>query len=311
MNMTESVGRLLQAYSQFKETGVDDPDGRRTIQNIRQERLREGLSFVDSPIPAESAAVLADAMAVGKLAIADAKMYLSNNGGIGIKAQCSCKDGTGNCKLTVSGNQASCNSADENPCKQCSFILGLTVAAPQFMAIASDPALLGQNFLDQLPPIAADTANDLAKLTYPLADRLALHDQIQDRELVPNKALMEISFPVLSLSDALDKFFARRPGNLMRWAVGDYETAIVRNLALALSAGTIRVSASSRQLEVILMSKGGPGAVIDLSCDCLRGRGECQMIINPSGQNITCSGSCKECTIQVVITGSSLGYSLA
>ena len=177
------------------------------------------------------------------------------------------------------------------------------------MAIASDPALLGQNFLDQLPPIAADTANDLAKLTYPLADRLALHDQIQDRELVPNKALMEISFPVLSLSDALDKFFARRPGNLMRWAVGDYETAIVRNLALALSAGTIRVSASSRQLEVILMSKGGPGAVIDLSCDCLRGRGECQMIINPSGQNITCSGSCKECTIQVVITGSSLGYS--
>jgi hypothetical protein len=307
MIMIEELGRLLQMYSQFKETGVAPPRGRQTIQTLRRERLSEALSLVGARVSAETATILADGLAIGKLAITDTKVYLMNNGGLGIKAQCSCKEGEGGCTLTVVGAGASCNPSEDNPCKRCGFILGVTVPALNSIAMASDPALIGQNFLDQLPTGLVDTAQELAKLSYPLADRLALQDQLQDRKLEVNKALMSLSFPVLSLSDALDKFFAGQVGNLMRLAVGDYKSTMVRNLALALSAGTIRVAESSQELQVILLAKD-PGMTIDLSCDCQRGKGGCSMTVSPDGGAIFCSGSCKTCTIAVVITGSLLGF---
>jgi hypothetical protein len=117
---------------------------------------------------------------------------------------------------------------------------------------------------------------------------------------------MDISFPVLSLTDALDKLFTRQTGNLMRWAVADYEPAMVRNLALALSGGAIQASGVSRQLQVVTMGRD-PGVVVDADCDCTKGKGSCSLAITPDGQGIYCTGTCSNCEIAVVIPAELLG----
>ena len=208
----------------------------------------------------------------------------------------------GGCEMIVCGPSASCNPTESNPCRDCGFILGLTVPTSQAVALDADLGLLGRHFLDQLPGGLDETAHDLARLDYPLADRLALHDQLKVRGLESrSRALLRIVFPVLSLADALDKLFEGISGNLMRWAVGDYEPTTIRNLASALSAGAIKRDGSSRELKVLTMARP-QGVVVDVDCHCARPSGSCELTLGggPDVGVIYCSG-CSRCEMEVKI----------
>lgn len=274
--MRETIGRLLQAHSDLPPTTAGLTKERHTIPALRRERLREALSRFGASVAAESVAVVADGLGTGHLAVTDTAVYLINDGGTRIKAECKCKSGSGGCVFKVAGSNAACLPGGDKPCQKCGFILGLTVPRSQLVDLADDLGSLGQDFLDQLPDGLAETAHDLARLDYPLADRVALRDQLKVRGLEVSSALMPIVFPIFSLADALDKLFAGTTGNLMRWAVGDYEPNTVRNLAFALSAGAIQADESSRELTVVTIAKDN-GVVVDVSCSCAKGSGTCYL----------------------------------
>jgi hypothetical protein len=169
------------------------------------------------------------------------------------------------------------------------------------IALFGDPGPLGQHFVEQLPKALITAADDFGKLSYPITDRLNLQDQLRDRRIEANRAVMSIPFPVLSLADALDKLFAARSGNLMQLAVGDYEQTMTRMLGRALSVGAIQVDEYARDLRV-LTRPNSQGVSVDVDCICFtKGTGGCGLTIDESTATITCSGSCTNCQMWVTI----------
>jgi hypothetical protein len=295
--MRETIGQLLQAHGEAL-----GPSNERSIQVLRRERLSDAFERADVSISSRHASVLADGLATGHLAVTDTDVYLINDGGAGIKAECKCKGSGSGCELIVRGGTASCTRTENSTCQTCGFILGVNIPVVAAVAMEGNAGSLGENFTDSLPPALSEAADELAQLSYPVVDLLSLRDQLGERRLETSRALSRISFPVMSLADALEKLFAAPTRSLMRWAVGDYPPRMTRNLARAFSVGAIQVDPASRELRVVTRARA-PGVVVDVSCDCSKGSGGCFITISPSGQNIACiAGSCRgSCLIEVTI----------
>jgi hypothetical protein len=296
----EAVGELLQAYGE--SVGLTR---RGRIDGLRRDRLRAELEGAGASVSAHAASVLADAMASGRLAVGETHMYLQNDGGAGVKARCRCGSGRGRCIAAIQFGKLTCFRDVSYPCRNCGFVLGLSIAKV-VPAGASKPGQLGTKFIEQLPDGFAHAINELAGLSYPLADRLGLREQRQQRSRDERNGLVSrLSFPILTLADALDRLFDGRlgeasspPVNQLRLAVGDYPTWVVRNLANAIGEGGVEVDATTRTLA--LRTKK-PEPELDVDCFCFLGVGKCDLIYERT--ELRCgSGSCSGwCLLTVAI----------
>jgi hypothetical protein len=323
-----ALGRLLQVYGE--PVGVT---ARRRIESIRRDRLRDGLGEWGTSVSAHTAGVLSDAIAGGRLAITETYLAISNDGDTGVAARCRCKRGSGKCQEVIEKSKAHCVEPYGSKCKDCSWRLGVAIANTA-RSPSSRPEQLGAQFIQQQPRAVTNAINELAALSYPVVDRVNLREQ-RDAEapaVNPGKAggsrapsqaneassaqqgarasahasriVMQLPFPLFTLTDALDKLFGcvgeqPWPTNQLRLAVGDYPTWLTRNLANAIDAGAVTVDGDTRRVTVMTRSKDGDGS-IDVNCYCLFGSGECP--IQYTEETLSCGQAplgCFLCYMQV------------
>jgi hypothetical protein len=295
--MRETIGQLLQAYGE----ALEPSNGRRSIHVLRRDRLSDAFERAGVSIARREASVLADGLATGHLAVTDSDVYLINTGGAGIRASCDCRGGGSGCVLIVRGGTASCTRTSDSTCQRCGFIVGVNVPVVAAVALAGNAGALGEKFTDPLPEALSEAADDLGELSYPLADRLSLSEQMRERGREPSRALSHMSYPVMSLADGLEKVFATPRGNLMQWAVGDYAPRMTRNLARAFAVGAIQVDPASREVKVVTRARA-PGVVVDVDCSCSRGGAGCFITISPTGGNIACEPAACRGACLIVVT---------
>jgi hypothetical protein len=293
----DALGQLLRAYGD--SVGLS---ARARIDVARRERLRTGLEREGVSVSARAAEVLADGLAGGRLGITDRNLYLINDGGAGVTAKCRCKRGSGGCKVTIVAGSVLCDRATNSKCKSCGFRLGISINT--VAAFAGKPAQLGAMFVERLPGGYAEAVNELADLSYPVVDRVSFWEQRKRRSQGAGAALLsQLSFPLLTLADALDRLFSGtdsassgRPSvNLMRSAVGDYPTWLTRNLANAIVGGAVEVDEKRRGLTVAARRKRASGVTIDVECFCSGLIGTCDLIYTEdrlSCSSGTCAGAC-------------------
>lgn len=313
-----ALGQLLQAYGEVAESARPG-----NIAANRRDRLRAELEGSGASVSAGVASVLADAMASGRLAVTDMYLFLSNDGGLGVRASCSCKSGRGGCQKVIQFGRVQCVAPYGSTCKSCEWTLGLTIANAANRA-ASTPEQLGVQFVQQLPDAVTGAIAELAALIYPIVDRLSLREQReavapaqgllqQQREptsVTQHRLVSRLAFPLLSLADAIDKLFStivEQPyavTNQLRLAVGNYPSWVTRKLANALGTGAIAVDGKTRSLTVNLKRKR-PSNDFDVACYCVWGTGACDIQFSPTV--LSCAQTCEGvCFMQIKIPSLSL-----
>jgi hypothetical protein len=265
----EVLGRLLEVYGE--PFGVTR---RSSIAAVRRDNLRGALKREGVDVSPHAAGVLADGMAGGQLVITDGYLHLINNGDRGVKATCKCRSGKSGCTLSTTGGKSVLCYSSENSCKNCEFTLGLTVTSVN--VAARTPAQSGAQFAGHLPGVFSEAITHLARLTYPVVDRLTMHEQAEGRLPASTRRLLsQLTFPMLTLPDALDRLLTTTgtapsaPAvNLLRLAVGDYPDMITGKLATAVAVGTVAVDDDTRSVAVLPRTKPGGGVTVDVTCSC-------------------------------------------
>lgn len=298
----EVLGRLLEVYGE--PVGVTR---RSSVAAVRRDNLRGALKREGVDVTPHAAGVLADGMAGGQLIVTDGYLHLINDGNTGVKATCKCRSGKSGCTLTtIGGKSVLCYSSD---CKNCQFTLGLTITSVN--VAARTLAQSGAQFAGQLPGVFAEAITQLARLTYPVVDRLTMHEQTGGRlPASARRLLSQLSFPMLTLPDALDRLLTNAgtaPSihgiNLLRLAVGDYPDKVTGKLAAAVEAGAVSVDGDTRSVAVLPRTKRGGGVTVEVDCTCWSdSKRTCLLIYGKT--ILTClpgQGGCTECVIAVRI----------
>jgi len=211
-------------------------------------------------------------------------------------------------------NSIRCVPSELSICNDCAWTLGVTIPS-EIAAVPNKAVLLGNQFIEHVPGGFAQAVNFLSELEYPLVDCLSLLKLLEERAPDASDALLSrLTFPVLTLADALDKLCTNGPlpsvpaGELLRLAVGDYSSKLTNSLAHALATGAIEINEESRELRVRMRND----VSVDVSCECAGpGGGFCEIKI--SGQMIFCSavGTCDGVCWQVVKIPSGSLYGLS
>jgi hypothetical protein len=298
----EVLGRLLQVYGQ--PVGVTP---RSDIAAVRRDNLRGALKREGVDVSPHAAGVLADGLAGGQLVVTDGYLYLVNDGATGVKANCACRSGRGGCIFQTYGGKACICYSPDGKCKNCEFTLGLVVTGVN--AAARKPAQSGAQFIGQLPDVFAEAITELAHLTYPVVDRLTMHEETEGRApATARRLLSQLTFPMFTLGDALDRLLTSvgtappvPATNLLRLAVGDYPNMIIGELANAVGVGAVSVDDDTRSVAV--RTKSGGGTTVDVECFCW-GQKSLTCHLTYAKTNLTCvagQDDCPNCVIEVKI----------